>query len=397
MKIDHIEVINLRYEIPSGQGGAYSGGRLTGRLTSLVRVFTSDGSVGLGAAYSHPDLVRVIIEHHLTPFLLGEDPRDVEALWQKMYRLTRWYGRKGAALSALGALDIAFWDLRGKTVGKPVYALLGGTRTTVPAYASALLWNDDIDALRAEAAGYVDQGYRRVKMRLGQSEAYDMTAVRAVRQAVGPSIGVITDASMRYTLEVAERMGKVLEEVNAFWYEEPFEPEDLDNYVALRKRTRVPLAAGENEFGLQGFRELLRAGALDIVQPDACRTGGITECDRIGRLAAAYNASVGTHTWSDAVALTANMHVVAALPNGLSVEVDRTGNPFIDDLLVEPLRVRDGQLSLSNAPGLGIDLDQTTIDRFRMPAGQPVPDGAYSDMSFGQAYDVPIPPYITES
>ena len=393
MKIDHIEVINLLYPITDNTRFSYSGGRLTGRLTTLVRVVTDDGAVGIGAAYSHPMLVRTIIEHHLAPMVVGEDPCAVESLWRKMYCLTRWYGRKGAAMSALGALDTAFWDLRGKAQGKPVYALLGGARDAVPAYASALLWSDDLEALGAEAAGYVDQGYRRVKMRLGKNEAYDTAAVRTVREAVGPSIGVIVDASMRYTLDVAERMAGLLEELDVFWYEEPFEPEDIDNYVALRQRITVPIAAGENEFGVQGFRELLRAGAVDVVQPDACRAGGITACYRVGTMAANHGASVGTHTWSDAVALTANAHVIAALANGLSVEVDRTGNPFIDELPAVPLDIRDGLLHLLNAPGLGIELNPDTLDRYALPPDQPVPDGAYSDMSFGKVYDVNVPPY----
>lgn len=395
MKIDHIEVINLLYPIPEAQSQrfAYAVGRLTGRLTTLVRVYTDTNYVGIGTIYSHPLLVRTMLEQHLIPFLIGSDPLDVEALWAKLYRATRWYGRKGVAVSALGGLDIAFWDLRGKALGKPVYALLGGTRHTVPAYASALLWSHDLDALAEEAASYPAQGFRRVKMRLGKSEAYDLAAVEAVRRAVGPSIGVIADASMRYNLDVAVRMARRLEALDVFWFEEPFEPEDIDNYVALRGRTGIRIAAGENDFGVQGFRELLRAGAVNVVQPDVCRAGGITECYRIGQMAGQHNASVGTHTWSDAVAVIGNAHVVAALPNGLSVEIDRTGNPFIDDLLTEPLTVRDGLLRLPNAPGLGIELNEATIDRYRLSADQPIPDGAYSDMSFGKAFDVPTPPY----
>ncbi|MBM3261920.1 MAG: mandelate racemase/muconate lactonizing enzyme family protein [candidate division Zixibacteria bacterium] len=226
MKIDHIEVVNLLYPIPEAQSRrfAYAGGRLTGRLTTLVRVFTDTGQTGIGAAYSHPLLVRTIVAQHLAPFLVGTDPLDVETLWSKMYRATRWYGRKGVAMSAFGAIDTACWDLRGKVSGKPIYALLGAERNTVPAYASALLWSHDLDALAEEAAGYPDQGYRRVKMRLGKSEAYDVSAVEAVRRAVGPFVGVIVDASMRYTLDVSVRMAKRLEALDIFWYEEPFEP-----------------------------------------------------------------------------------------------------------------------------------------------------------------------------
>jgi L-alanine-DL-glutamate epimerase-like enolase superfamily enzyme len=222
--------------------------------------------------------------------------------------------------------------------------------------------------------------------------------VRAVRRAVGPKIDIMVDASMRYTLDVARRVCNILEEEKIYWLEEPFEPEEIGTYAALRSSVKVPLAAGENEFGLPGFRELLRTGAVDIVQPDASRAGGITECYRIGQLAASLGAKVAPHTWSDAVALTANMHLVAALPNSLTVEVDRTGNPFIDDLLTEPLHIENGVIQLSQAPGLGITLNDEVVERLRMPVGQPLPDGAYSDMSFGQHYDqTPRPFQASES
>lgn len=391
MRINEIEVLNLRFAYPDGGGFSYAGGTATGRLTSLVLVHTDRGPVGLGAAYSHPDVVRIVVEGHLRPLLLGRDPREVEDLWSFMYRQTRWYGRKGAALSALGALDTAFWDLRGKDLGQGIAELLGAERRAVPAYASALLWTDDLEALSAEATAHVERGFRRVKMRLGRGEEQDAAAVRAVRAAVGPAIDVIVDASMRYTLDVAERVGRVLAEERVFWYEEPFEPENLDDYAALRGRLAVPLAAGENEFGLPGFREVLRSGAVDIVQPDASRAGGITECARIGRLAHQHGCSVATHTWSDAVAVVANAHLVAALPNGLTVEVDRTGNALVDDLLVEPLVVRDGLLPLPAGPGLGVELDPAAVARLRVDPTAPVAAGNYSDMVFGAEHLNPAP------
>ena len=397
MKIDQIELINLRFTYPPGHEVKAACGVVTGRITSLVRVTTDNGMTGLGAAYSHPDLVRIIVENHLKPFLLGHDPREVEALWDRMYSLTRWYGRKGAAMSALGALDTAFWDLRGKALGSPVHALLGGDRDSVPAYGSGLNWHDDLDDLANEAASYLDQGFRRVKMRLGRSEAYDVAAVETVRRTVGPDRDVIVDASHRYSLEVAERIAKVLAANNVFWFEEPFSPEDIDNYVALRPRIAVPIAAGENDFGVQGFREMLRAGALDIAQPDVSRAGGITECLRIGRLAAEMDAGVATHTWSDAVALIANAHLVAALPNGITVEVDRTGNPFIDELLAEPWQVKEGRLQLSQAPGLGIELNPDMIQRLAVPADQKVVDGNYADLIFGAQHLHATPPYETNA
>lgn len=393
MKIQDIQVVNLRHEYPEGKGFAYAGGRVNARVTSLVLVETDTEHTGLGAAYSHPDLVKAIVEQHLAPHLIGEDPTEPEPLWARLYDLTRWYGRKGAAISAIGGLDIAFWDLRGKAEGAPVWQLLGAHEGRCPAYASGLFWADDVDELEAESARHVANGFRRVKMRLGRDAEYDLAAVDAARRGAGEGTEVIVDGSHRYSLERAVWMGRELAARGIFWFEEPFPPEEIDLYVRLRPQIDVPLAAGENDFGVQGFRETIRAGALDVVQPDACRAGGITECVRIGRLAQEAGLKVGTHTWSDAVALVANAHFVASLPNGLTVEVDQTGNPSIDQLLAEPLVVQDGQLLLGDRPGLGIDLNMDVVGRLNAAYGERMKDGNYSDLIFGREYASAAPPY----
>lgn len=393
MKIDRIEVIHLVYDYPGRAGFTSAGGVTSGRVTSLVRVHADGGQMGVGSIYSHPGLVDLIVSRQLAPLLIGEDPREVETLWDKMYRWTRWYGRKGAAMSALGGLDTAFWDLRAQSQQKPLWKLLGGERPACPAYASALLWREPGE-LAAEAARHLQRGFRRMKMRLGRNEDYDVEAVRAVRAAIGPNNDLMVDASMRYHVELAQRLGKVFAENRVFWFEEPFEPEAIDAYAALRGSVDVPIAAGENEFGAQGFRELIRAGAVDIVQPDASRCGGISEVLRTAKLAAEAGLKVAPHSWSDAVAILANAHVVAGLPHGLTVEVDQTGNPFVEELLVEPLQVIDGMLQLSQRPGLGIELNQATLDRYRLRDPQLIPDGHYSDMVFGKAWFKPAGPYV---
>lgn len=393
MKIDHIDVINLCYEYPAERRFTYAGGVCTGRLSSLILVHTDTGQVGIGSAYSHPGMVALTVKQQLEPLLRGRDPCEVEFLWERMYAVTRWYGRKGAAMSALGGLDVAFWDLRGQALGKPVWALLGGDRTTCPAYASALLWKPDVKLLADEAAAHLAKGFRRMKMRLGRSEEYDVAAVRAVRAAIGNDNDLMADASMKYHVDLARRIGTFLEEQKAFWFEEPFQPEDIDSYAALRGTIGVRIAAGENEFGVQGFRELIRAGAVDIVQPDASRCGGISEVWKTAKLAAEAGLKFAPHTWSDAVAVIANAHVVAAMPNGLTVEMDQTGNPMIDDLLVEPLSVKDGLLALNNRPGLGIELNHAVIERLRMADPLAIPDGFYSDMVFGTEGLGPSAPY----
>jgi D-galactarolactone cycloisomerase len=380
-----VDVVNLHYEYPDG-GIRCAEGLANARLTSLVTVSLGNGLVGVGSAYTHPDLLRLIVEQHLGPLLLGEDANQVEQLWSFMYTLTRWYGRKGAAMSALGAIDVALWDLRGKLADRPVFELLGGSRRTVDTYASALLWQDDVAQVAAEAKQHRADGFTNMKMRAGRDDAYDEAAVAAILAAIAPGGRLAVDGTHNYTVDRAETFGSMLARHDALWFEEPFPPEDIDAYVELRERTDVPLAAGENEFGVQGFRELFRAGAIDIAQPDASRAGGITECRRIAQLAEASGIPIATHTWSDAVAVLANAHLVAASANGLMVEIDRTGNPFLEALPRQQLAIADGHLELPDAPGLGIELDKDFVEAHRVPAGQRVADGNYADMIFGKAF-----------
>jgi D-galactarolactone cycloisomerase len=329
-------------------------------------------------------MARIVIEQFLKPRLIGKDLTDIDLLWDQMYRSTRWFGRKGAALSALGALDIAFWDLRGRAAGKPVAELLGaGDVKSVPAYASGLCWEDDLSKLEGWARRYWDQGFRRMKMRLRRDPDYDMAAVEALLRVVGKRGDLMCDGSMAFPLDEAIETAKFLATKNIFWFEEPFAPEDLDSFVKLRGlRLGVRIATGENEFGHQGFRELIRAGAIDIAQVDASRAGGISEVMRVGRMAAEYGVAVAPHTWSDAVAVIANAHAVASLPNALTVEVDQSVNPFIEELTVEPLRIADGMLTLPEGPGLGIEVAWDRMKPYVLAPGASIPAGNYSDMIF---------------
>ncbi len=394
MKIRDISVTTLCFQYPPGGEFDFAGGRCNARVSSLVRVSTDEGVSGVGSVYSHPGLVRSIIEDQLRPLLLGENPLDLERLQQRCYGVTRWYGRKGAAVSALGGIDIALWDIRGKAAGQPVYRMLGAERDRVPAYASGLLWKRDVSELAEEARKHILCGFRGVKMRLAKNYAYDSAAVRAVREAIGPDNRLMIDGNARYPLRWAVKLVPEFQAANIFWLEEPFLPENPGDFRALRPHLgSIPLAAGENEFGLQGFGELVDGNVADILQPDACRCGGITESLRVSQLAARSSRRVAPHTWSDAIALVANMHVVASISHGITVEVDQTGNPLIEDLLAAPLRVVDGEIAMPRNPGLGIELDEDVIARYSLPPDAPLPEGNYSDMVFGPQYYAPAPPY----
>jgi len=384
MRIDDIRVTTLVCAYPEQHRFRYAGGRCTHRVTSLIEVVADDGTIGIGSAYSHPRLVEIAVTDQALPLLRGEEIDDIGRLWRIMYAGTRWFGRKGAVMSAIGAVEVALWDLLGKQRGLPVHRLLGAGRVrSVPAYASALLWADHLPDLTSEAARHRDAGFRRMKMRLARSPDYDIAALDAVVAGAGPDAEVIVDGSMRYSIDQARQLSGELARRKVFWFEEPLQPEDIEGFAALRPQSAVPLAAGENEFGVQGFAELLRSDAVDIVQPDVSRCGGIGEARAVAELAARAGKRFAPHSWSDAIAVMANAQVVASMPNGITVEVDRSHNPFVDELLVSPLTVRDGLLELPDSPGLGVEIRPEIVERYRLPAGAPMPPGTYSDMIFG--------------
>ncbi|MFA7262481.1 MAG: mandelate racemase/muconate lactonizing enzyme family protein [Caulobacter sp.] len=398
MKIDHIEAVHLYFEYPPAETFSTPAGPVKGRLTTLIRVHTDNGLVGVGSGYAHPALVQATIDH-LNPYLKGRsldgDFQDrIVRIWRYMSLWSRWYGRKGAAVAALGGIDQALWDLFGKVEGKPVWALLGGQRSACPAYASGLLYSSP-EEVASKAGLLVERGFRRVKMRIGYSWEYDNAAVAAVRKVIGPDNDLLTDGTHRFDPESAERMADELVKHGVFWFEEPFEPHEIDEYAALTRLKKLPIAAGENEFGYEGFRELIRAKAVDIVQPDASRCGGITEVLRVAALAEENGLKFAPHSWCDPVAIIANAHAVAARANGLTVEIDQTGNRFINELLGEPLTVKDGLLELGHAPGLGIELDPAALRAFALPDPFNLPIGNHCDILVGPPSIMsPIPKYI---
>jgi L-alanine-DL-glutamate epimerase-like enolase superfamily enzyme len=258
-----------------------------------------------------------------------------------------------------------------------------------------MLYGNPPEHVAKTAGELVEKGFRRVKMRIGYSWEYDVAAVRAVRAAIGKGVDLMCDGTWRFDLESARRMARELVANRVFWFEEPFEADDLDNYVALRGTIGLPLASGENEFGFEGFRELIRIAAVDIVQPDASRCGGISEVVRVARLARSAGLRFAPHSWCDPVAVISNAHVVASHDNGITVEIDQTGNRFIEELLGYPLSVKDGMLDLGNRPGLGIELDPAAVERFRVKSPSDIPEGNHCDIILGPPTVLqPIPPYV---
>ena len=340
----------------------------------VVEVFTDDGLAGIGNAALAPQVTKQTIDLYLKPLLINQNPWDIEFLWQHMYRKTMAFGRKGIGMAAISAVDIALWDLLGKSAKQPVYRLLGGrTKARIPVYASRL-YASELSELAAEATRYKEEGYKAMKLRFGWGPVdgaagmqRNLDVVRTVREAVGSDIDVMADAYMGWTLDYAKRMLPLLEPFQLRWLEEPVIPDDIQGYAELKSYGRIPIAGGEHEFTLYGFRDLLQARAVDYIQFDTNRVGGITQARKIAALAEAYSVPVIPHAGQ-----MHNYHVVMASLNSPMAEyfpmVDvEVGNELFWYLFEGEPKAKDGFIDLDdNVPGLGLTIDEAKLQDFEV-------------------------------
>jgi L-rhamnonate dehydratase len=342
----------------------------------IVEVESDDGTVGIGNAALAPLVTKALIDQYLTPLLVGQNPWDVEFLWQHMYRNTMAFGRKGVGMTAISAVDIALWDLLGKAAKQPVFRLLGGrTKARIPVYASRL-YSTGLENMAAEALRYKADGYKAMKLRFGWGPndgaagmQRNVELVRAVREAAGDEVDVMADAYMGWTLDYAKRMLPLLEPFHLRWLEEPVIPDDVRGYAELRSYGRVPIAGGEHEFTVYGFRDLLEAKAVDYIQFDTNRVGGISQARKICALAEAFSIPVVPHAGQ-----MHNFHVVMASLNCPMAEffppVDvEVGNELFWYIFDGEPRPVDGFIDLSDdVPGLGITINEERLGQFRIIA-----------------------------
>jgi L-rhamnonate dehydratase len=338
----------------------------------VVELFTDDGLVGIGNAALAPQICKQVIDLYLKPLLVGQNPWDVEFLWQHMYRKTMAFGRKGIGMTAISAVDIALWDLLGKSAKQPVYRLLGGrTKQRIPVYASRL-YSVPLSELAEEAERYKSEGYKAMKLRFGWGPTdgaagmqRNVELVRTVRETVGDGIDVMADAYMGWTLDYAKRMLPLLEPFHLRWLEEAVIPDDIHGYAELKASGRVPIAGGEHEFTLYGFRELLEARAVDYIQFDTNRAGGISQARKIAALAEAYSVPVIPHAGQ-----MHNFHVVMASLNSPMAEyfpvVDvEVGNELFWYIFKGEPKAKGGFIDLDeNVPGLGLTIDEEGLKKF---------------------------------
>lgn len=360
-------------------------GRLRTFDAAILRIETEDGTVGwgegknaAGSAGQYAALVH-LLNHEFGPRLIGRDASQITAIWEDMYNGSRAQAsarrghplpelsRRGLTIAAISAIDIALWDIRGKALDQPVWALLGGrTADRLPAYASGG-WADAA-GIGAQLQSYIDAGgFRAVKMRVGSMDDRPNVSagrVRAARKALGPDVELMVDAHGTYTVAEAKRFAALVEDCDLAWFEEPVSADDLTGLAEFRASTMIPVAVGESECTRFDFAALIAARAADILQPDPAFCGGITEAMRIAALASSFNLRLAPHLWAGAPCFFAGLHVLAAAPAGFIVEFSLGANPMIHNLSRAPVVVRDGMIAVPDAPGLGLEMDTEMIARY---------------------------------
>lgn len=385
MKITRVQGTWCHVPIPYERQHVSDFGRVTSFDSVIVRIETDQGITGWGEAKAGVGSaaacagLAAIVNLDYAPLLVGQDPRDISRLWDVMYNTPRegyavaeghvlpQLGRRGLSISAIAGVDVALWDILGKSLGVPVWRLLGGRRAErMPAYASGG-WADEAN-IGAQLQGYCDKaGFRAVKMRIGVmdgSPARSAARVRAARRAIGPDVKLMADAHGTWTVAEAKAFCRMVEDQDLFWFEEPVSADDKQGLAEVRRSSAVPISTGESEFTRHDFREIAELRGADVLQPDLAIAGGLTEGMRIGAIASAFNLRLAPHLWSGAPAFAAGLHLAATQSAGFILEYSLGHNPMLHDLIEEDFPVEDGMVAIPDRPGLGITVREAFLERY---------------------------------
>jgi D-galactarolactone cycloisomerase len=352
------------------------------RQTAICQVITDAGVSGLGEAFYFGGPSRIaaeVISQVFGHLIIGRDPFDNCVIWDELYNWTRDQGMKGLTISALSALDIALWDIKGKALELPVYKLLGGAyRVKARVYATGLYEPQNVSnverALVEEAMEYKSRGFSGMKLKIGYGIERDIRLVKAIREAIGDNLHLMVDANHAYNSTEAIQLAGKIEPLDIYWFEEPVPPEDIEGYIEVKRSSSIPIAGGECEYTRYGFRELINRRAVDIIQPDICAAGGFTEMTKILAMASAANIPVVPHVWGTNVGLSASLQFFAALPNFPErrfpaeplFEYDRSPHPLRDGVTVENFAMEEGYLTIPDIPGLGVTLDMNFVEKYAL-------------------------------
>lgn len=378
MKIKDIKTYIVSQQLAGGESFAYSQYWYNTRTIMLLKMETDEGITGWGEAFGPAAVNKAIIDNVYKPIVIGRDPFDSEVIWDELYNKLRDHGQKGITVEAISAIDIALWDIKGKALNLPVYKLLGGApRSRIMPYATGLYRRDVpdiVNELVKEAVGYAEQGFKAIKLKIGFGIENDLLAIKEIRRAIGDGVLLMVDANHAYNANNAIKLSRKMEEYNIFWFEEPVPPEDIAEYLEVKAKTNIPLAGGEAEFARYGFYNLLHSRAVDIVQPDCCVTGGISEFKKISTLASIHNIQCYPHIWGSAIALYTGIHCAFSLPHfppslnpdEVLLELDRTPNIFREKLAGREPEVKDGYIDIPDGVGLGIEIDEELIEKYKI-------------------------------
>ena len=388
MKITGLEVFCLDYKMPYPL--TYARGEYQTREALLVKVYTDDPDIfgwGEAAMWGGPwATTATVLEKQILPIIVGHDPRRPEFLWEKVYQETYYHGRKGILLSCLSAIDIALWDILGKTSNQPVWRLLGGFARPLRAYASSGYYRRDYTTndLAADVSAARVAGYRGYKMKVGNIASVvhagvlhdtplrvtmneDFARVCAARDALGSDLDLMCDATTSLDVRTAMTYADEFERIGVRWFEEPTQPENIAGCAELARRTRIPISGFETETSKFNFAALMDAGAIQMVQPDVIQVGGITEARKIAAYAQMRHLGFSSKNYSTAVSLAACLNLLYALPNADYFECDMDPSPWRDQFLRTPLFILDdGMVQPFDRPGLGLDIDETAIAAWRV-------------------------------
>ncbi len=371
MKITKVEAIYVR--LPEVKLQCDSG-----QDALIVRVETDAGITGIGEVDSAPLAVKGAIEgpysHAITcglaQLVTGEDPFEIEHLWHKMYRANIYAGREGIGFHAMSGIDMALWDIKGKALGMPVWKLLGGGfHKKIRCYASSL-FGPTPEATGELARRYRDQGFGAVKFGwdpMGRDEKTDIALVREGRKGLGDDADLLIDAGLVWDSKTAQQRVRAFADHNIFWLEEPLRPDDYDGYRKLAESTHIRIAAGEEESSRQSYLNLMDRGRIDVVQVDLTRCGGFTEAMKIAALAWDRGLPVANHGFTTYINVTAALHWLNSVPNALICEFAAEEKTNLREMITrQRLRARDGYLDIPQEPGLGIDLDEDALSKYRV-------------------------------
>lgn len=374
MKITDIKTTVLFY--PFKENVSDAARTIPGRDVILIQLCTDEGINGLSfltglgvACQSEAPIINEIIIRALKPIIKGQDPFNVEMIWEMMYKGTARFGRKGAVVRAISGVDMALWDIIGKKTNTPVYKLLGGYSDKVKVYASGGFYTQDenIDYLVKEVKDYIDRGFKAIKIKVGKNIRQDIQRIEAVRSTIGEEIDLLIDANEAWDLNTTIRFLNEIERFNIYWLEEPLMADDIDGYKELYRRSSIPITAGESEYTKYGFKELITRNAVHIVQPDVTRVGGISEWMKVATIANAWNMPCVTHAVQEI-----HISLVTAVSNAPLMEYftrDHYLQTFLSDLFIEPASVHnviDGYVYAPQKPGLGLEVDWDIVDQYKI-------------------------------